>query len=184
VTPSEYPDLYRSIVLGLSKSPGVVTLSGHRRDQAWDVVAAKGQVGASSKLNGAGVGQFQASFYLATKEQQDAWPPFQRVIESLTDGPKPVAKSIYHPDLALNHYTEVSNASIGELIRDDRGGATVLAKFIEYLPPKPKAAKGATGAGGTAVPGGGGSPGTESEYDPNAERKRELDALLDEADKV
>jgi hypothetical protein len=69
---------------------------------------------------------------------------------------------------------------IGGVMRDDRGGATVQVAFIEYAPPKPAPAASASGGGSTAgVAGGEGSGGG---YDPNAERKQELDELLDEAE--
>jgi len=184
MTPNTHPELFRAITLGTATSPGVVTLTGHDRDPSWDVEAAKGQKGASSTLNGDSVGQFQASFYLASAADQIAWPAFQRVLESTLNGPK--ALPIYHPDLAANHFTEVCAASIGGILRDERGGATVLVKFIEYRPAKPAGAKTATGGGGGSAPGTGGNPadpgsGGGSGYDPNAERKRELDELLDEA---
>jgi len=176
--PHIHPDLYRSIVLGTAVSPGVVTLSGHDRESAWETTAAKGQTGASSTLNGSPVGTFQASFYLASVEDQIAWPAFQRVIESTTNGAAPVALPIYHPDLAANRFTEVCGANVGGIVRDSRGGVTVLVKFIEYRPPKPKAAKGATGSGGNATPGGAGGGDAN---DPNADLKRELDNLVSEA---
>ena len=177
--PMRFPDLYRSIVLGTATSPGVVTLSGHDRNPSWDVAEAKGQEGASSTLNSDPVGQFQASFYLATPEEQLAWSAFQRVIESTTRGPKPKALPVYHPDLAANHFTEVCNAGVGGFVRDDRGGVTVLVKFIEYRPAKPKPASKASGGGGG---GGASTPGGSSDdYDPNAALKEELDALLEEA---
>jgi len=181
--PSTHPDLFSSIVLGKAVSPGVVTLSGHDRNANWDIAEAKDQTGASSKLNGAPIGQFQASFYLASPADQIAWPAFQRVLESTTNGESPKALSIYHPDLAANKFTEVCEASIGGIVRDERGGATVLVKFIEYRPPQPKASKAAKG-GGAGGAGGKNSPtdpgGAESDYDPNAARKAELDALIDD----
>jgi len=182
MTPNQFPDLYASIVLGTARSPGVVTLTGHDREWSWDVQQAKGQTGASSALNGDSVGQFQASFYLASPADQIAWPAFQRVLESAVMGPEPVALPIYHPDLAANRFTEVCVATIGGVVRDERGGATVIVKFIEYRPPKPKTTTTATGRGGSATPPGSSGDGTGGDaYDPNAERKRELDELLAEA---
>lgn len=96
-------------------------------------------------------------------------------------GPEPVALPIYHPDLAANRFTEVCVATIGGVVRDERGGATVQVKFIEYRPPKPKPTKTARGRGGSATPPGSSGDGTGDAYDPNAERKRELEELLAEA---
>jgi hypothetical protein len=181
-TPNQYPDLYASIVLGTAVSPGVVTLSGHDRELAWDTESAKDQTGASSKYNGEQVGEFQASFYLASADDQIAWPAFLRVVRSTISGPVPKALPIYHPDLAENGYTEVCAKSIGGRVRDPRGGVTVLVVFIEFRPPKPKPAKAAaSGGGGTGGGSGASNPSGGSEYDPNAERKAELEALLEEA---
>lgn len=168
-----------TIVLGIMRSPGVVTLSGHDRNEAWDTQAAKGQTGASSSLNGTPIGQFQASFYLADEEDFAAWGPFQRLVESTTRGPAPVALPIYHPDLASQGFTEVCSAGVGAPIRDGTGGRTIVVKFIEYKPPKPKPSAKAKAKPGTA----GVRTGTTTveRPDPNAAAKAELAALMVEA---
>lgn len=165
-------------VLDTMQSPGVVTFSGHDQKWKWDVQAASGQSGATSRLVGDELPQFQASYFLASPEDQIAWAAFQRLLESAV---VPTARSlvIYHPDLARNHIVEVSVQSIGGWVRDERGGVTVLVQYIVNRPPKSKAAKGATGKGGSAAPPGGSG---SDEYDPNAERKRELDELLNSYD--
>lgn len=183
MTPNEFPELFASIILGEAfeyVSPGVVTLTGHDREQSWDVAAAKGQVGASSVHNGANVGEFQASFFLASPEDQIAWPAFQRVLEGMVEGPEARALPIYHPDLCQNHYTDVSVKSIGGILRDDRGGVTVQVRFIEYRPPKPKPAATAKAKPGTGA-GAGGVHFVEGKQDPNLKRKQELDELLQRA---
>lgn len=171
------------IILGTTDSPGVVTLSGHDRNEAWDIQAAKGQTGASSKLNGKPIGQFQASFFLADDEDFARWEDFQRLIESTTNGPQPVALPIYNPDLARNHFTEVSNGGIGGMLHDGKGGRTVVVKFLEYRPPKPKKTAKAKAKPSAGVAGGGGQfgPPPPPKADPNADAKRELAALLAEA---
>jgi hypothetical protein len=180
-------DLEQStIVLGTLRSPGVVTLSGHDRIKNWDVKKAKGQVGASSSLNGDDVGSFQASFYLADGYDFEKWDEFQRLIESLTNGPAPVALPIYHPDLARNHFTEVSNAGVGGMTYDGRGGRTVVVKFLEYKPPRPKpSAKAVAKPAGRTAAGGGGQfgPPLPPKPDPNEDAKRELAELVAEARK-
>jgi len=173
-------DLYSAIILGTTRSPGVVTLTGHNREENWDIQAAKGSAGASTVLNGRGVGQFQATFYLADQEDFDDWAVFQRVIESTTNGTEPTALPIYHPDLALNGFTEVSNGGVGGIVRDERGGWTVQVKFLEFRPPRPKAAAAATARGGTTASTTTGSA-AAAPYDPNAAAKRELAGLLEEA---
>ena len=173
-----------AIVLGATRSPGQVTLSGHDRVKAWDNQAAKGSTGATSKLNGDPIGTFKASFYLvddsadpdADVNDFDAWETFQRLIESTTKGPKPKALPIYHPDLLRNGFFDVVEAGISGLVHDGKGGATVVVTFQEYKPPKPKKVVSATG--GTAK-----KPGTTAAPDPNAARKAELDRLVAEAKK-
>src|SRR5690606_29962779 len=142
--PYWYDEEYSVIILGTVASPGTVTLQGHDRNKEWDIKAAKGQTGASSALNGDPVGQFQATFYLAADNQDgepddfDRWEDFQRLIESTTRGPTPVALPIYHPDLARNGFTAVANGGIGGMAHDGKGGAIATVKFLEYKPPKPK----------------------------------------------
>jgi hypothetical protein len=174
------------IVLGTKASPGTVKLSRHDRTKAWDVKAAKGQTGASSSLNGDPVGDFDAEFYLADDEDFAQWEDFQRLVESTTNGPKPIALPIYHPDLARNHFTEVSNGGVGGVIHDGKGGRTVKVKFQEYKPPKPKPAAKAKAKPSSRVAAGGGGefgPPPPPKPDPNADAKRELAALLEEARK-
>jgi hypothetical protein len=185
LNPYNYPDLYKCVMLGSLKSPGKVTLSGHDRKANWDIQSAKGTTGASSKLNGEEIVQFQASFYLAADEDDEIgnndftrWDEFQDLIDSMTSGPTPIALPIYHPDLCRNRITEVSRGSVGGMIHDDRGGATVVVTFVEYKPPKAKAT-----AGAKAKPAGRTGTTTVSKPDPNAERKRQLAALTDEARK-
>lgn len=169
------------ILLGTTQSPGVVFLSGHDRVKDWDIQPAKGQTGASSNLNGDPIGKFQAEFYLADEEDFAAWESFQRLIESTTNGPKPVALPIYHPDLARNRFTEVTNGGISGAIHDGRGGKSFQVTFVEYRPPKPKpSAKAQAKPAQTYATT---DEGRRSPPDPNAEAKRELAGLLDEARK-
>ena len=171
------------LILGTTRSPGRLRLRGHDRQRDWDVQKAKGQTGASSALNGEPIGEFEAIWDLVVGDGGDVdelpdWESFQRVLESLTSGPEPTALPVYHPDLARNRYTEVSVAMIGGLVHDGKGGAQVVVKFIEYRPPKPKPAAGATPRG--SGQGAGEAPGAQRP-DPNAAAKRELDALLTKA---
>lgn len=184
MNPYDHPELYDVITLGDRVSPGVVTLTGHDRNPDWDIKAAKGQTGASTSLNGQPIGMFQASFYLADDEEFQQWDEFQRHIESTTNGPKPVALPVYHPDLARNKFTEVVNGGISGVIHDRMGGMTVQVKFIEYKPPKPrppqKAASKASGNTGKTDANGNHQP---AKPDPNAGAKQELAGLLEEAKK-
>ncbi len=175
------------IVLGTTPSPGMVKLSGHDRYKNWDIQAAKGTTGASSNLNGDPIGQFTATFYLAKYDENgvetgdfEYWESFRRLIESLTDGPKPTALPIYHPDLAANKFSEVTSGGIGAAVHDGLGGVSYAVKFLEYKPPKAKPSSKATAKNaGAFVPGGGGQfgPPPPPPPDPNAAAKAELAAL-------
>lgn len=171
------------VLLGSAQSPGVVTLSGHDRVKDWDIKAAKGQTGASTALNGDPIGKFQAEFYLADEDDFAAWEDFQRLIESTTNGPKPVALPIYHPDLARNKFTEVVNGGIGGMLHDGRGGRIVQVTFIEYKPPKPKPTAKAQPKPSQqyAATHDELGTGTRASEDPNAAAKRELAGLVEEA---
>lgn len=171
--PTDDDESYDTITLGGVQSPGTVVLSGHDRMKNWDVRKAQGTTGASTRLHGDDVGTFKAVFYLVDDgssevSQFDRWDSFERLIKSTTDGAKPFALSIYHPDLARNHYTEVCNGGVSGFVHDGKGGVTVTVTFIEFRPPKAKPAAGPiakASAGAKAV-------------DPNAAAKRELAALV------
>lgn len=161
-------ELYNVVVLGGVKSPGKVTLSGHDRVVNWDVKSGPSIDGGRTTLTAIPPIQFTASFYLVKDPAQgiddmSAWPAFLRIINSTTSGPKPVAKDIYHPDLAENDIRSVVKASVGGATYDGKGGRTVVVKFQEYRVPRDK--------GGT--PAGAQTGGT----DPNADVKARNAAL-------
>lgn len=170
------PELYARILLGQTWSPGVVTLSGHDRNENWNVVSAKGSEGASTKLEGRNPGEFQASFYIADAQDEADWEAFQQLIDSTTSGPTPVALPVFHPDLAANGFTAVVKDSVGGKVRDARGGITVLVKFREYFPPKPKPPARAKAKPDQKRAGDGGRA---TKPDPNADAKRELEQLTE-----
>jgi hypothetical protein len=184
--PYLYDEEYSVIILGVNDvSPGTCVVSGHDRKPEWDNQKAKGSTGASSKLNDKRpLAVFTVTFYLTAdsfdgqENDFDRWERFQRLIASTTGGPEPFALPIYHPDLARQEITEVTNAGIGGMVHDGLGGASVTVTFQEFRPPKPAATKKATakGASGTA-----GKGANATKPDPNAKAKAELAALLAEA---
>jgi hypothetical protein len=177
VNPYDHPDLFSVITVGDRTSPGVVTLSNHDRGHNWDVKTVKGTDGSSSSYVGSPVGQFKASFTLVKdvetgEDQFELWDDFQRYLETLLTGEKPAAVSIYHPDLARQHYTEVTLAGISGVTHDQNGVGFVTVDFIEYKPPKPKPIKSTTAKTGSSK---------KQADDPNIVRKREVAALTAEA---
>jgi len=168
---------YRCIVLGGIASPGVATLRGHNRYPNWEIQQSRGADGGTTIRGGDPPGQFEAQFDLNDLDPGPLgdlaqWEAFQKLIESTTAGPIPFALPIYHPDLARNKFTEVSNGGVGGAIHSGKGRVTYIVKFIEYRPPKPKRTTKAVPTPG--APGG-------IKPDPNAAAKAQLNALLDEA---
>ncbi len=186
-SPAEQGEDLDFLLLGLTPSPGALTLSGHDRWKNWDVQAAKGTTGASSNLNGDPIGTFTATFKLASYGPDgqptgdfENWDNFRRLIESMTNGPTPLALPVYHPDLAENGFTELSSGGIGGAVHDGKGGKTYVVKFIEYKPSKPKpSSKAKAKPAGTPAAGGGPfGPPPPPPPDPNAAAKAELAGLL------
>jgi len=173
--PIDNESLYDAIVLAGKRSPGQLTLSGHDRNQKWDVKDADGSGGASTTYKGEQIAQFTATFYLVKDpvlgiDEFEEWAAFVALIRSsLPNKGKPHALDIYHPDLATNDIKSVCQASIGGMVHDGKGGATVVVKFIEFRPPK---AKGGSPAG---------SKTNDKPPDPNADLKAQIESLLVEA---
>ncbi len=174
-TPATHPNIYKSILLGNLFSPGTVKLSGFDRAHDWEEQKPKGATGTVTVSHGPKNSGFTAEFYLADLEDIEAWDQFQRLIASTTDGPTPRALPAYHPDLVRNRITDVVCASIGGFTHDGKNGATVVVKFLEYRPAKAKAPAKPKGSGAAKDASAGTRP------DPNAEAKRELAALREQA---
>jgi hypothetical protein len=138
INPLDHEFAYDSIVLAGVRSPGKVTLSGHDRKIGWDIKRGSGQSGASMTRTSEDPVEVTCTFYLATREDFDAWPSFDGLIRSTTSGQTPKALDVYHPDLVANGITSVVLSSFGGVVHDGLGGQTVTVKLIEYRPPKPK----------------------------------------------
>lgn len=153
-SPARDPDLFDSIQVAGWFSPGVVTLSGHDREQLLDVQEAKGQKGASTPWQGTKVASFTATFHLIYDAAQGidefgAWDLFADHLRSSippASGAKPIAFDIEHPDLARNQIKAVTIKKIGGMQHDGKGGATIAVEFQEYFPPKPAATGSAKGS--------------------------------------
>lgn len=173
---------WAKLVLGGVVSPGLCAIPDAPREDKWDVQSAKGKKGATTVLNSSDPGEFTVIFDLSDdplNNSLEEWPEFQELIESTTNGPTPKALPVYHPSLALAHYTEVCKKSVGLLIPSGKGRFTVTCKFIEYRPPKPMPTKPATpgnpGAGYV-----GGAP-SNSQL---ADAQKTLDQLTAQSDRI
>lgn len=180
--PIDDESLYDAIVLAGTRSPGLVTLSGHDRVQKWDIKSADGAGGASTTHKGEEVAQFTASFYLVKDpvlglDEFAEWETFAALIRSMLPAAGGVrAFDVYHPDLAANDIKAVQQASVGGMTHDGKGGATVVVKFLEYRPAKPKGgtAKGSRSGSSTRT-------GVTTLNDPNADLKAQIAALTAQA---
>lgn len=169
--PIDNEELYKSMVLGGVASPGFVTFSGHDRAVGWDVKEGNAQSGATTTLKSEPPIEFTATFHLLKDDGLGVddfaeWETFQALIDSTVSGPTPKALDTYHPDLARNRIRSVVKKSVGGMIHDGKGGASVAVKFLEYKPAKPK---GGTPKGSAAK--------KAKENDPNAEALAELAKL-------
>lgn len=172
--PYLYDEEYSVLILGDTTSPGKFTiLSGAGRPKNWDIQAPKGSTGASTVLNGDKPRLIKTRFDLSSQEDFDRWESFARLINSMTEGPKPFALPVYHPDFARSGVTEVTNGGIGDAVHDGRGGVSHSVDFLEYRPAKPKVAAKPTAKGAGKVAGA-----AATKPDPNAKAKAELAALV------
>lgn len=142
-SPFETPELYESIVLAGTTSPGRVTLSGHDREIGWDVKKGSGQAGATTTRTSEDPIAFTCTFYLVQDiasgiDDQAEWEDFETLIWSTVDGETPQPLDIYHPHLASRNITSVVLKKMGGAVDDDKGGRTIAVQFLEYRPPKPK----------------------------------------------
>src|SRR5215471_2245364 len=85
--PIDNEDLYDVITLENSRSPGRVTLSGHDRNQRFDIKEAMGHGGGTTTYKGDSVAQFQCEFFLtkdpvAKIDDYAAWETFARLIRT------------------------------------------------------------------------------------------------------
>lgn len=164
-------ELYQSIVLAGVTSPGIVTLSGHDSNVEWDVQAGPSQAGAKMSIKKQAPVEFTATFYLTKDDTMGiddfaAWPAFEELINS-TVAKAPKGLDIYHPDLASRNISSVAKGSIGGATYDGLGGQTIVVKFQQYVPPKPKPSAPLSGSKTSAAA-----------NDPNAAAKAELDAAV------
>lgn len=157
--PATAGDLYDYIVFDGHKSPGVVTLSGHVREQSLDVKESDGQKGATTTWKGTKIGKFTATFELVSDgtvpNDFTEWDEFAEYLWSTIppkSGAKPVAKDVEHPDLERNDYKSVILGKMGEMKHDRKGGGTISVDFSEYFPPKPAKASGAAAKKGGGDP--------------------------------
>lgn len=143
IAPSENRAAWEKLVLAGVPSPGTVAITGQKRVIGWDVQAASGQTGATTKRKGEPIGEFDATFFLTDEAAEggsdfENWDRFESLILSSVEGTDPKALEIIHPDLNRLGFTAVVLGELGELKNDGKGGATITVHFLEYRPPAPK----------------------------------------------
>jgi hypothetical protein len=184
LNPIDHPDQYDAIVLADQRSPGVCKLGGPMLDHGWEKQEAKGSGGGETIQNGAKLVEFTCELYLWRDEKVDhfaRWVEWRPLLRRPVQKGAAKALDIYHPQLAELGVTSVVCSKEGSLEPDGAGGAKVKLTFLQYAPAKPTAAgkpKGSTAQAGGAAAG----PGKQKKEprDPNADKKAEAQALLDE----
>jgi hypothetical protein len=184
VNPALNEDAYNAIILGGVRSPGVVVLSGFRRECAWDVKEGGAQDGAATTRKGQKPAKGTATFRLVydPTEGSDQLTEYEQVfvplLRSSFDKSQAQALTIYHPDLAMLGVTQVVVETIGQIDHDGKGGGSAQVGLLEYVKPKPKPASRPKAKASSGVDARG-----NAKPDPNAAAKAELAALLAEARK-
>jgi hypothetical protein len=178
----EYEPLDHVVLAGVV-SPGICRITGHEREQGWDVQEADGQKGAATVHKGPKVASFTVTFHLLVDDVLETdsiaeWDAFQRLIESTVVGEERRALDIYHPDLARLGIGAVVYQKLGGMIHDGFGGASVDVQFIEYFAPAPKPAKKTGGAKKKSKDGG--DAGGPDPNDPITIAANQLNSLVDD----
>lgn len=180
--PVDTPELYDVLFLAGVETPGLCKLSMPELDEGWEKQESKGSSGGETVHNGAKLVEFEAEIYLWKEfggfDWFAEWESFKPILQTPIQKNASKALDIYHPQLEGLGIGSVVVKSRTEPQPDGKGGATVKIKFLQYAPPKPKAAgkpKGSAGAGGGA---GGGSEGAKP--DPNQDLKDEIEAKTEE----
>jgi hypothetical protein len=149
------------------RSPGVIPkggITGHDRENKWDVKEGKGTKGATTTYVGQPPVKFSVKFNLWTVQHFADLEKFLPVVRfDPTKDPSLSARSIYHPWLAPQDIVSVVTTKIGGIVHEGEGLYSVTIEFLEYKPaPKtnatatPAATKYTTGKNdpnGTGTPG-------------------------------
>ena len=185
--PNDHAEAYSVIVLAGTTSPGLATVEGAALTNRWEEKEGDGQDGDSTTLKGRKNAHFSVSFELwddpaSGRDDFAAWDIFVGVLKLSTKVEPLAALDIYHPELARLDIGAVQVEEIGQVKYDGLGGGTVVVKFLEFRPPKPKSGTpgGSKGPGAGAAGGGADGEGS-SAPDPNADAKAELEAELAKA---
>lgn len=140
LNPIESPDAWDYCLIQQVRSPGVIPrkgITGHDRDQKFEVKEGKGTQGATETYNGRPPVKFSIKFYLWTAAHFTAWGTFRPLLKyDPLKAPKERAIAIYHPALAENEIADVVVTKIGGLTaEDDNGLYSRTIEFLEYAPP-------------------------------------------------
>ena len=184
ISPAQNAAGWNKIIMAGVPSPGVVKITGATRVIGWDVKAAKGQTGASSARKGEPLGKFTASHYLVDDPEFgndfDEWDAYEALAYSSVRGEDPIALEVIHPDLQRLGWTAAVLGSMGEMMLDGKGGATVKIQWQEHRPPAPK--KSSTASKTKA--GGGGNPPETAADKAIRDAQEELERLKAEGDEL
>lgn len=149
LSPFRNGDAWDKFVLGGVANPGVAKVTP-KREIGWDVKDATGQDGGSTTRKGQPIGEIEVEYYLVDDpingNDFETWPAYEAIIWSTVSGDKPTPVDCEHPDCARLGFKSVALKTPGSMQPDGKGGSRVKFTFLEYKPPKPKPAKGASGS--------------------------------------
>lgn len=144
-------DAWNQLIVAGTVAPGTFSPSGHKRTIGWDVKDAAGQDGATSTRKGSPIGKFTGTHTLSDNPGGTSdfaeWEAYEALLRTSYGSDPPLALELIHPDLNRNGWTSACVAEIGEMVLDGKGGGKCAIGWIQYAPPKPKPASGASGGG-------------------------------------
>lgn len=187
MNPVDNPKEYDFFVLAGQRSPGRARFSFPTLDEGWDKQEAKGGSGGGTVHNGAKLLEFDVELYLwkeswttGSVDHFADWDAFQPLFKLPVAEGTSKALDIYHPQLDGLGITSVVVKSWTQPQPDDKGGATVKIKFLQYQPIPKKAGGSPSGSKANGAGGANGAAKDPAKADPNAALKQQVAELTKE----
>ena len=138
LNPFDNPRAWDTLRIANVTSPGLVTLSGFKRANEWDIKKGKGSVGGTLTFVQRPPAKGTFTFRLWLREHFTDWDTFQDLFEFDPSKTTITAVDIYHPALAKVKLKSLVTENIGAIEYSGKGKYTVVVDVIEYLPPPKK----------------------------------------------
>lgn len=159
IDPIAFPQLWDTILVAGTQSPGVCHLTGWKRAHEWDVKKGKGTLGGTVTFVGRPPAKGSITFKLWTSQHFIDWDVFRALLKFDPSKQTIQAIPLYHPSLADIDISQVVTENIGAIEHQGQQLYTITVDFIEYFPPPKRAAVGTpTGSKKQTTPNGTGTP--------------------------